>query len=135
MVSDSAENINRGVFGEELVICKLLEEGFNVARPVKIGPVDLLSIWAGKAIKRLQIKSVSNRTAGRLRYEFKIASKTMSVPYSDDLVDYFILCGVETKSFWVVPKKATKDITKVNCTIGGNGQYDKFFDAFSLLKK
>tara|TARA_B100000700_G_scaffold327692_1_gene443082 strand:+ start:1077 stop:1484 length:408 start_codon:yes stop_codon:yes gene_type:complete len=135
MGAETADNVNRGLFGEELVICKLLEEGFNVARPIKIGPIDLLSIWEGQVIKRVQIKSVSTRTVDRLRYEFKLSSKRVNAPYSDESVDCFVLCGVETKSFWVLPKKVTKNVTKVNCTIGGNGQYDRYFDAWSLLKK
>jgi hypothetical protein len=114
---------NRGILAEELVVTRLLELGFNVARPVQIGPIDMLSIWQGGVIKRLQVKSAASRTPEKLRYEFKV---TPSHGDYVDSVDSLILAGVETRSFWVVP---------MNCTIGGNGQYDKFFDAWSLLKK
>ena len=46
-------NLNNGILAEELVSVALLEDGFNVARPVRIGPIDLLSNWDGKVIKRL----------------------------------------------------------------------------------
>ena len=46
-------NLNNGILAEELVSVALLEDGFNVARPVRIGPIDLLSIWDGKVINRL----------------------------------------------------------------------------------
>ena len=46
-------NLNNGILAEELVSVALLESGFNVGRPVRIGPIDLLSIWDGKAINRL----------------------------------------------------------------------------------
>ena len=46
-------NLNNGILAEELVSVALLEDGFNVARTVRIGPIDLLSIWDGKVINRL----------------------------------------------------------------------------------
>ena len=46
-------NLNNGILAEELVSLALLEDGFNVARPVRIGPIDLLLIWDGKVINRL----------------------------------------------------------------------------------
>ena len=46
-------NLNNGILAEELVSVTLLEDGFNVARPIHIGPIDLLSIWDGKVINRL----------------------------------------------------------------------------------
>ncbi len=54
-------NLNNGILAEEPVSVALLEDGFNVARPVRIGPIDL-SIWDGKVINRLQVKSCSKRT-------------------------------------------------------------------------
>jgi len=50
-------NLNNGILAEGLVSVALLEEGFNVARPVRIGPIDLLSIWDGNVIQRIQVKS------------------------------------------------------------------------------
>ena len=46
-------NLNNGILAEEVVSLALLEDRINVARPVRIGPIDLLSIWDGKVIKRL----------------------------------------------------------------------------------
>ena len=43
-----SKNLNNGILAEELVSVALLEDGFNVARPIHIGPIDLLSIWDGK---------------------------------------------------------------------------------------
>ena len=48
-----SKNLNNGILAEELVSVALLEDGFNVARPVRIAPIDLLSILDGKVIKRL----------------------------------------------------------------------------------
>ena len=48
-----SKNLNNGILAEELVSVALLEDGFNVAHPVRIGPIDLLSIWDGKVINRL----------------------------------------------------------------------------------
>ena len=67
-------NLNNSILAEELVSVALLEEGFNVARPVRIGPIDLLSIWDGSVIKRLQVKSCSKCSKdANMRCEFKVA--------------------------------------------------------------
>ena len=34
-----SKNLNNGILAEELVSVALLEDGFNVARPVRIGPL------------------------------------------------------------------------------------------------
>ena len=47
-----SKNLNNGILAEELVSVALLEDGRNVARPVR-RPIDLLSIWDGKVINRL----------------------------------------------------------------------------------
>ena len=125
--------LNNGVLAEELVSVALLEEGFNVARPVRIGPIDLLSIWDGSVIKRLQVKSCSKRTLdANMRYEFKVSCAGKN--YSENDLDFIILVGVETKSFWVVPFKKIETRLKINTTIGGNGAFDRFFGAFKLLR-
>ncbi len=129
---DPREAQNRGILAEELAVTRLLELGFNVARPVQIGPIDMFSIWDGETIKRLQVKSAASRTPEKLRYEFKVSPTSGSYV---DSVDSLVLVGVETRSFWVVPMSVAGEIKKINCTVGGNGQYDKFFDAWSLLKK
>lgn len=123
---------NRGILAEELVVTRLLELGFNVARPILIGPIDMLSVWEGETIKRIQVKSAASRTPEKLRYEFKTMPASGS--YSDT-VDILVLAGVETRSFWVVPISKAGQLKKINCTVGGNGHFDKFFDAWSLLKK
>ena len=46
-------NLNNGILAEELVSVALQEEGFNLARPVRIVHIDLISIWDGKVINRL----------------------------------------------------------------------------------
>ena len=125
--------LNNGILAEELVSVALLEEGFNVARPVRIGPIDLLSIWDGSVIKRLQVKSCSKRTLdANMRYEFKVSCAGKN--YSENDLDFIILVGVETKSFWVVPFKKIETRLKINTTIGGNGAFDRFFGAFKLLR-
>ena len=125
--------LNNGVLAEELVSVALLEEGFNVARPVRIGPIDLLSIWDGSVIKRLQVKSCSKRTLdANMRYEFKVSCAGKN--YSENDLDFIVLVGVETKSFWVVPFKKIETRLKINTTIGGNGAFDRFFGAFKLLR-
>ena len=123
--------LNRGILAEELVSIKLLEEGFNVARPVQIGPIDMLSIWDGKVTKRLQVKSAASRTEN-LRYEFRILPSKGTY---GDTVDFLILAGVETKSFWIIPAPQIGDLKKINCAVGGNNRFDKYFDAIRLLKK
>ena len=124
-------NLNNGILAEELVSVALLEDGFNVARPVRIGPIDLLSIWDGKVIKRLQVKSCSKRTLeANMRYEFKVTQAGKN--YAENNVDFV---GVETKSFWVVPMKKIGSRLKINTTIGGNGAFDRFFGAFKLLRQ
>jgi hypothetical protein len=129
---DHREAQNRGILAEEMVVTRLLELGFNVARPVQIGPIDMLSIWDGETIKRLQVKSASIRTPDKLRYEFKVSPTSGNYVNS---VDSLILVGVETHSFWVIPMAVAGEVKKINCTVGGNGQYDKYFAAWSLLKK
>ena len=125
--------LNNGILAEELVSVALLEEGFNVARPVRIGPIDLLSIWDGSVIKRLQVKSCYKRTLdANMRYEFKVSCAGKN--YSENDLDFIILVGVETKSFWVVPFKKIETRLKINTTIGGNGAFDRFFGAFKLLR-
>ena len=125
--------LNNGILAEELVSVALLEEGFNVARPVRIGPIDLLSIWDGSVIKRLQVKSCSKRTLdANMRYEFKVSCAGKN--YSENDLDFIILVGVETKSFWVVPFKKIETRLKINTTIGRNGAFDRFFGAFKLLR-
>ena len=125
--------LNNGILAEELVSVALLEEGFNVARPVRIGPIDLLSIWDGSVIKRLQVKSCSKRTLdANMRCEFKVSCAGKN--YSENDLDFIILVGVETKSFWVVPFKKIETRLKINTTIGGNGAFDRFFGAFKLLR-
>ena len=127
-------NLNNGILAEELVSVAVLEDGFNVARPVRIGPIDLLSIWDGKVINRLQVKSCSKRTLeANMRYEFKVSQAGKN--YGENDVDFVVLVGAETKSFWVVPMKQIGTRKKVNTTVGGNGQFDRFFDAFKLLQK
>ena len=37
-----SKNLNNCILAEELVSVALLEDGVNVARPVRIGPIDLL---------------------------------------------------------------------------------------------
>jgi len=129
-----SKNLNNGILAEELVSVKLLELGFNLARPVRIGPIDLLSIWEGKVINRLQVKSCSKRTVeANMRYEFKVDQAGKN--YGENDVDFVVLVGAETKSFWVVPMKQIGTRKKVNTTVGGNGQFDRFFDAFKLLQK
>ncbi len=126
-------NLNNGILAEELASVALLEEGFNVARPVRIGPIDLLSIWDGSVIKRLQVKSCSKRSKdANMRYEFKVAQAGKN--YSENDLDFIVLVGVETKSFWVVPFKKIETRLKINTTIGGNGAFDRFFGAFKLLR-
>ena len=61
-------NLNNGILAEELVSVALLEDGFNVARPVRIGPIDFLSIWDGKVIKRFQSRGIAMRGTW-LKYE------------------------------------------------------------------
>ena len=125
--------LNNGVLAEELVSVALLEEGFNVARPVRIGPIDLLSIWDGNVINRIQVKSCSKRSLdSNMRYEFKVSCAGRN--YSENDLDFIILVGVETKSFWVVPFKKIETRLKINTTIGGNGAFDRFFGAFKLLR-
>ena len=125
--------LNNGILAEELVSVALLEEGFNVARPVRIGPIDLLSIWDGSVIKRLHVKSCSKRSLdSNMRYEFKVSCAGRN--YSENDLDFIILVGVETKSFWVVPFKKIETRLKINTTIGGNGAFDRFFGAFKLLR-
>ena len=127
-------NLNNGILAEELVSVALLEDGFNVARPVRIGPIDLLSIWDGKVINRLQVKSCSKRTLeANMRYEFKVSQAGKN--YAENEVDFVVLVGVETKSFWVVPMKKIGSRLKINTTIGGNGAFDRFFGAFKLLRQ
>ena len=58
-----SKNLNNGILAEELVSVALLEDGFKVARPVRIGPIDLISIWDGKVINRLQPRG---KQAGQL---------------------------------------------------------------------
>ena len=129
-----SKNLNNGILAEELLSVALLEDGFNVARPVRIGPIDLLSIWDGKVINRLQVKSCSKRTVeANMRYEFKVDQAGKN--YGENDVDFVVLVGAETKSFWVVPMKQIGTRKKVNTTVGGNGQFDRFFDAFKLLQK
>ena len=129
-----SKNLNAGILAEELVSVKLLELSFNVARPVRIGPIDLLSIWDGKVIHRLQIKSCSKRTVeANMRYSFKVDQAGKN--YGENDVDFVVLVGAETKSFWVVPLKQIGTRKKVNTTVGGNGSFDRFFDAFTLLQK
>ena len=126
-------NLNNGILAEELVSVALLEEEFNVDCPVRIGPIDLLSIWDGSVIKRLQVKSCSKRTLdANMRYEFKVSCAGKN--YSENDLDFIILVGVETKSFWVVPFKKIETRLKINTTIGGNGAFDRFFGAFKLLR-
>ena len=61
-------NLKNGILAEELVSVALLEDGFNVARPVRIGPIDFLSIWDGKVIKRFQSRGIAMRGTW-LKYE------------------------------------------------------------------
>jgi len=125
--------LNNVILIEELVSVALLEEGFNVARPVRIGPIDLLSIRDGGVIKRLQVKSCSKRSKDHnMRYEFKVSQAGKN--YSENDLDFIVLVGVETKSFWVVPFKKIETRLKINTTIGGNGAFDRFFGAFKLLR-
>ena len=127
-------NLNNGILAEERVSVKLLELGFNLARPVRIGPIDLLSIWDGKVINRLQVKSCSKRTVeANMRYEFKVDQAGKN--YGENDVDFVVRVGAETKSFWVVPLKQIGTRKKVNTTVGGTGSCDRFFDAFTLLQK
>ena len=129
-----AKNLNAGILAEELVSLKLLELGYNVARPVQIGPIDLLSIWSGKVIKRLQIKSRAERAVDRsMRYEFSVSPGSGSYAVED--IDFAVLVGVETKSFWVIPMKQIGDRKSVNTSVGGNAMFDKYFDAWKLLQK
>ena len=125
-------NLNNSILAEELVSVALLEEGFNVARPVRIGPIDLLSIWDGNVIQRIQVKSCYNRSLDtNIRYQFTVAQAGKN--YSENDLDFIILVRVETKSFWVVPLKKIETRLKINTTIGGNGALDRFFGAFKLL--
>jgi len=125
--------LNNGVLAEELVSVALLEEGFNVARPVRIGPIDLLSIWDGNVIQRIQVKSCYKRSLDtNMRYQFTVAQAGKN--YAENDLDFVILVGVETKSFWVIPFKKIGSRLKINTTIGGNGAYDRFFGAFKLLR-
>ena len=59
-------NLNNGILAEELVSVALLEDGFNVARPVRIGPIDLLSIWDGKVINRLLPRDRNQDSVGEI---------------------------------------------------------------------
>ena len=113
---DHREAQNRGILAEEMVVTRLLELGFNVARPVQIGPIDMLSLWDGETIKRLQVKSAASRTSEKLRYEFKVSPTSGNYV---DLVDSLVLVGVETRSFWVVPMTVAGEVKKINCTVGG----------------
>ena len=125
-------NLNNSILAEELVSVALLEEGFNVARPVRIGPIDLLSIWDGNVIQRIQVKSCYKRSLDtNMRYQFTVAQAGKN--YSENDLDFIILVRVETKSFWVVPLKKIETRLKINTTIGGNGALDRFFGAFKLL--
>ena len=126
-------NLNNSILAEELVSVALLEEGFNVARPVRIGPIDLLSIWDGNVIQRIQVKSCYKRSLDtNMRYQFTVAQAGKN--YAENDLDFVILVGVETKSFWVIPFKKIETRLKINTTIGGNGAFDRFFGAFKLLR-
>ena len=95
-------NLKNSILAEELVSVALLEEGFNVARPVRIGPIDLLSIWDGNVIQRIQVKSCYKRSLDtNMRYQFTVAQAGKNFAEND--LDFVILVGVETKSFWVIP--------------------------------
>ena len=76
----------------------LLEDGFNVARPVRIGPIDLLSNSDGKVINRLQVKSCSKHTLeANMRYEFKVAQAGKN--YGENELDFVVLVGCKQKVF------------------------------------
>ena len=68
-----------------------------------------------------------------MRYQFTVAQAGKN--YAENDLDFVILVGVETKSFWVVPMKQIGDRKSVNTSVGGNAMFDKYFDAWKLLQK
>jgi len=125
----NSERQSSGFLAEEMLAVRLLEEGLDIAHPRITGPIDLLSIYNNEIIKRLQVKSCYKRSADHLRYTFTIKN------FYGDSVDFLCLVGIETKSYWIIPIKKVGKLKSINCTPGGNNPFDKYFDAFSQLKK
>jgi len=73
--------------------CQRLAGGrVNVARPVRIGPIDLLSIWDGKVIQRIQVKRCYKRSLDtNIRYQFTVAQAGKN--YTKNELDFLILVG------------------------------------------
>ena len=114
-----------GAVGEQLVIAELLIRGFVVATPVvDVNGFDLLASPDSKHYHRVQVK-----TRRHLTYHFFSGGRGGSNAKSD----FFILCCLFHKSFYVIPTREMPPGVKLSGDGSGKSAYEKNLSAFNLM--
>lgn len=117
-----------GAWGEHLVIAELLQRGFYVATPVvDVAGHDVLATIDDLPYQRIQVKtcrqpSQQNGTSG---YRFNARSTKGS--------DFYILCCVFHRSFYVIPTSEMKVTASLTGDGSGSSKLEKYFQAFHML--
>lgn len=120
-----------GALGEHLVIAELLQRGFHLATPiVDVDGYDLLAGITPNQYHRIQIKTsrlpiVRPDAPEAASYQFNSRSRTDS--------DFFVLCCLMHKSFYVIPTPAIPSSARLSGDGSGGSRYEKYLSAFNLL--
>jgi len=124
--------VTLGAVGESLATAELLRRGFLVAAPVV--DMDGFYLLAGKGpnqYHRIQVKTSRQPTTrpetstDAASYRFNSKARTDS--------DFFILCCLMHKSFYVIPTGKMHSSARLSGDGSGGSKYEKYLSAFNLL--
>tara|TARA_Y100001951_G_C11237669_1_gene238483 strand:+ start:464 stop:883 length:420 start_codon:yes stop_codon:yes gene_type:complete len=125
-------DLTLGAVGELLTAAELLQRGFYLAKPVvDTDGYDLLAGTTPNQYHRIQVKTsrqpflrgdVSPKMA---MYKFNSRSRTDS--------DFFILCCLMHKSFYVIPTTEMPTTARLSGDGSGGSVCEKYMSAFNLL--
>jgi hypothetical protein len=121
-----------GAVGELLTAAELLQRGFYIAQPVvDTDGYDLLAGTTPNQYHRIQIKTSRQPVVRRdaspdaAIYIFNSRSRTDS--------DFFILCCLMHKNFYVLPTTKMPATVRLSGDGSGKSDFEKYLSAFNLL--
>ena len=105
-IYNKLDDLTKGTINELEVISKLLEEGFQVFRPLMINHKTDLMILHGQSAIRIQVKTgVYDERTKRYRVPLrsKAPNKGTRISYSSEDVDFFIVTCPGIGAFYIIP--------------------------------
>lgn len=130
----------KGKIAEEMVVIRLVEEGFDVWEPyMPQHKTDLVVLHNSKAL-RIQVKSASwDRKTGRFRVPLQRKTRLGRADYKNGDVEFFVIVCLGINAFYVVPFKECNKSRYANLyphrprMIQKGFSWERYRNSFTLL--